>query len=167
MDSPTIHLSTWIVKTLPLAGELFVLHGYDENTVKEAKMKTIAQPAVITPSVLVLALLAAAVVFIGATGKKVPLLSNIRLDIILLVILGMSICTQAGIGRIAATGQWSHPLAIVGYVLGGVILIIAASVFVGWKLPFIQNDQQALIAMAILVSLKFVNAITHYFLDRG
>ena len=130
-------------------------------------MKTIAQPAVITPGVLVLALLAAAVVFIGATGKKVPLLSNVRLDIILLVILGMSICTRAGIGRIAATGQWSHPLAIVGYVLGGVILIIAASVFVGWKVPFIQNDRQALIAMAILVGLKIVNAITHYLLDRG
>ena len=54
-------------------------------------MKTIAQPAVITPGILVLALLAAAVVFIGATGKKVPVLSNVRVDIILLVILGMSI----------------------------------------------------------------------------
>lgn len=130
-------------------------------------MKTIAQPAVITPSVLLLALLAAAVVFIGATGKKVPLLSNVRLDIILLVILGLAICTQAGIGRIAATGQWSHPLAIVGYVLGATILIVAASVFVGWKLPFIQNDQQALIAITILVGLKFVNAITHFLLDKG
>lgn len=143
------------------------MHSYDENTLKEAKMKTIAQPAVITPSVLLLALLAAAVVFIGATGKKVPLLSNVRLDIILLVILGLAICTQAGIGRIAATGQWSHPLAIVGYVLGATILIVAASVFVGWKLPFIQNDQQALIAITILVGLKFVNAITHFLLDRG
>jgi hypothetical protein len=167
MDFPTSYLSIWIVKTLPLTGELFVLHGYDETTVKEVKMKTIAQPAVITPGILLLALLAAAVVFIGATGKKVPLLSNVRLDIILLVILGLSICTQAGIGRIAATGQWSHPLAIVGYVLGATILIVATSVFLGWKLPFIQNERQALIAMAILVSLKFVNAITHYFLDRG
>jgi hypothetical protein len=95
-------------------------------------MRTISQPAVITPTILVLALLASAVVFIGVTGKKVPLLSNVRIDIILLVLLGMSICTQAGIGRIAATGQWSHPLAIVGYILGGTILLVAASVFVGW-----------------------------------
>ena len=129
-------------------------------------MKAIAQPAVITPSVLVLTLLAAAIVFIGATGKKVPVLSNIRMDIILVVILGLTICTQAGIGRIAATGQWSHPQAIVGYILGGTILLVALSVFVGWKLPFIQNDQQALIAIAILVGLKFVNAITHYLLAR-
>jgi hypothetical protein len=129
-------------------------------------MKTIAQPAVITPSVLVLALLAAAVVFIGVTGKKVPLLSNARVDIVLLIILGLSICTQAGIGRIAATGEWSHPLAIVGYVLGGTILIVAASVFVGWKLPFIQNDQQALITIAVLAGLKIVNAVIHYLISR-
>ena len=129
-------------------------------------MKAITQPAVITPSVLVLALLAAAVVFIGATGKKVPILSNIRVDIILLVILGLMICTQAGIGRIAATGEWSHPLSIVGYVLGGTILLVALSVFMGWKLPFIQNDQQALIAIAVLVGLKILNAMTHYLLSR-
>ena len=128
-------------------------------------MKTIAQPAVMTPGVLVLALLAAAVVFIGATGKKVPVLSNVRVDIILLVLLGLGICTQAGIGRIAATGEWSHPLAILGYILGAVILIVATSVFVGWKLPFIQNDQQALIAIAILAGLKIVNAVTHYLLS--
>jgi len=130
-------------------------------------MKTISQPAVITPSILILALLAAAVVFIGATDKKVPLLSNIRVDIVLLVILGMSICTQAGIGRIAATGQWSHPLAIVGYILGGLILLITLAVFVGWKLPYIQTDQQALIAIAILAGLKVVNAVTHYLLSRA
>ena len=130
-------------------------------------MKAISQPAVITPGIIVLALLAATVVFIGATGKKVPLFSNVRLDIILVVILGMSICTQAGIGRIAATGQWSHPLSIVGYVLGGLILLITLAVFVGWKLPWIQTDQQALIAIAILASLKVVNAVTHYLLNRS
>jgi hypothetical protein len=130
-------------------------------------MKTIAQPAVITPTIIGLALLAAAVVFIGVTGKKVPLLSNVRVDIILLVIIGMTICTQGGIGRVAATGQWSHPLSIIGYILGGSILLITLAVFVGWKLPFIANDQQALLAVAILASLKVVNAVTHYLLVRG
>ena len=130
-------------------------------------MKPISQPAVITPGILLLALLFGTVVFIGATGKKVPLLSNVRVDIILLVIIGMSICTQGGIGRIAATGQWSHPLSIIGYILGGLILLITLAVFVGWKLPFIQNDQQALIAIAILASLKVLNAVTHYLLSRA
>ena len=130
-------------------------------------MKTLSQPSVITPTILVLALLGAAVVFIGVTGKRVPLLSNARADIILLVIIGLTICTQAGIGRIAAMGQWTHPQAILGYILGGLILLITLAVFVGWKLPYIQSDQQALLAIAILTTLKVVNAFTHYFLVRG
>lgn len=130
-------------------------------------MKTIPQPAVITPTILLLALLFAAVTFIGATGRKVPVLSNVRIDIILLVILGMAMCTQGGIGRIAATGEWAHPQAIIGYLLGAAILLAATSVFVGWKLPFLQNDQQALIAIAIMVGLKVLNAATHYFLSQA
>lgn len=67
----------------------------------------------------------------------------------------------------AATGQWTHPLSIIGYVLGGLILLVTLTVFVGWKLPYIQNDQQALIAIAILASLKVVNAVSHYLLAWG
>lgn len=130
-------------------------------------MKTIPQPSVVTPSIVVLALLFAGIVFIGVTGKKVPLLSNIRVDIILLVIIGMAICSQGGIGRVAASGAWSHPLSIIGYVLGGLILLITLAVFVGWKLLFIQNDQQALLAITILACLKVVNAVTHYLLSRS
>ena len=130
-------------------------------------MKTIAQPAVITPTIIGLALLAAAIVFIGVTGKKVPLLSNVRVDIILLVIIGMTICTQGGIGRVAATGQWTHPLSIIGYILGGLILLLTLAVFVGWKIPFIANDQQALLTIAMLASLKVVNAVTHYLLSSS
>lgn len=130
-------------------------------------MKTLSQPAVLTPTIIGLALLAAAIVFIGVTGKKVPLLSNIRVDIILLVIIGMTICTQGGIGRVAATGQWTHPLSIIGYILGGLILIITLAAFVGWKLPFIASDQQALFVIAILASLKVVNAVSHYLLSHA
>jgi len=130
-------------------------------------MKTLTQPAVITPTIIGLALLFAAITFIGATGKKVPLLSNIRVDIILLVVIGMTICSQGGIGRIAATGQWSHPLSIIGYLLGGLILLVTLAVFVGWKLPYIQNDQQALLAIAILACVKVANAVIHYWLARA
>ena len=124
-------------------------------------MKTSSIPSPISLNVLLLALLFAVVVYIGVAGKKVPLLSSIRVDIILLVVIGMAICSQGGIGRIAATGQWSHPLSIVGYVLGGLILLVSLSVFVGWKLPYIQSDQQALLAIAILAGLKVVNALVH------
>jgi len=130
-------------------------------------MKTIAQPAVITPSIIGLALLFAVVAFIGVTGKKAPLLSSVRVDIVLLVLIGMAICTQGGIGRIAATGQWSHPQAILGYLLGGSILLVTLAVFAGWKIPYVQSDQQALLVIAILAALKVVNAVTHYLLSRA
>lgn len=130
-------------------------------------MKTIAQSAPITPAIIGLALLFAAITFIGATGKRVPLLSSVRLDIILLVFIGMAICQQGGIGRIAAANEWTHPLSIIGYLLGGLILIITLAVFAGWKLPFIANDGQALLAIAILAGIKVVNAVTHYFLARS
>ena len=130
-------------------------------------MKAISQPPVISPGILILALLFAVVTIIGVTGKKVPLLSSVRVDIVLLVLIGMAICTQGGIGRIAATGQWSHPQAILGYILGGSILFITLAVFAGWKLPYIQSDQQALLVIAVLACLKVVNAVAHYLFTRS
>lgn len=130
-------------------------------------MKTITHPAVISPAIIGLAILFAAIAFIGVTGRRVPLLSSARVDIILLVSIGMAICAQGGIGRVAATGQWAHPLSIVGYILGGLILLIPLAVFAGWNLPYIANDQQALLAIAILAGLKVVNALIHDLLSRA
>jgi hypothetical protein len=47
------------------------------------------------------------------------------------------------------------------------ILLITLAVFVGWKLPYIQTEQQALIAIASLAGLKVVNAVTHYLLSQA
>jgi hypothetical protein len=44
-------------------------------------MKTMTQPAVITPTIIALALLAGAIIFVGLTGKKMPVLSDVRVDI--------------------------------------------------------------------------------------
>ncbi|MGB7875621.1 MAG: hypothetical protein WBL25_14655 [Anaerolineales bacterium] len=130
-------------------------------------MKTAPVSSPISLNVIILALLFAAIVYIGATGKKFPLLPNVRVDILLLIVIGMTICALGGIGRVATTGQWLHPLSIIGYLLGGLILIVASAVFFGWKLPFIQSDQQALLAIAILAGIKVVNAMAHSFLFPG
>ena len=60
-----IHLTTLserIVKTPLLTGEFFVCDSYHAGK-RRLEMKAISQPAVLTPSILVLALVAAAVVF--------------------------------------------------------------------------------------------------------
>ena len=62
------------------------------------------------------------------------------MNLAILLVLGMAICAQGGIGRVAAAGQWAHPLAILGYLLGAAILILAAAVFFNVKLPLITSQ---------------------------
>jgi hypothetical protein len=76
-----------------------------------------------------------------------------------LIFFSLEICAQGGIGRVAAQNAWAHPLSILGYVLGGLILLVTAAVCMGWKLPFIQDDRQALIAIAILAVAKVADSV--------
>jgi hypothetical protein len=127
---------------------------------EHVKMKAASLPSVVNPSVLIMALLAAAVLAIALTGAKIPLLSNLRVSLVVFVVLGMAMCAQ-GIGRVAAANQWTHPLSIAGYVLGGLILLVAVSVLTGIRLPYVQGDRQALLAVAILAGVKILNSVAH------
>jgi hypothetical protein len=100
-------------------------------------MKTIHLTSPVNLPVILLAIVFAAVVYMGIATKRVPLLSNPRVAIVLVMVIGMAICAQGGIGRIASAGQWLHPLSVIGYVLGGLLLFIALAVFAGWRLPFL------------------------------
>lgn len=123
-------------------------------------MKSVTQPSVLNPTVFALMFLFAAVTVIAISGKRVPLLSNMKVDLVLLVVIGMAICTS-GIGRVAAMNQWTRPLSILGILLGVLILVVAVAAYFGWKLPLIQNDTQSLIAIALLVVLKIANSVVH------
>lgn len=123
-------------------------------------MKSVTQPSVLNPGVFALLFLFTAVTVIAISGKRVPLLANLKVDLILLVVIGMAIC-MSGIGRVAAMNLWTHPLSILGVLLGVLILVVAASAFFGWKLPLIQSDTQSLIAIVLLVILKIANSLFH------
>ena len=127
-------------------------------------MKTISEPSVISPAILVLAVLAGVVLFIALKGIKLPLLSNPKVALGVLIALGMAICSQGGIGRIAAVGNWTHPQAILGYILGTAILLVAASIFFNFKLPFVTSQQQAFVIIAALLGAKVINSFAHYYL---
>jgi hypothetical protein len=129
-------------------------------------MKTRSQPAVISPSILLLAVLAAVVAFLAWQGTSLPLLSNPKISLVILLVLGMTICAQGGIGRVAATGRWTHPLAIVGYVLGAGILLLAAAIFLDIRLSFIASASQALLLIAALMGAKILLSVTHSLIDR-
>lgn len=129
-------------------------------------MKTATKPTVINPVIVILALLTAAVVFLGWRGTTLPLLSNPKISLAIVLLLGMAICAQGGIGRVAAAGQWTHPLSIAGYLLGAAILLLAASVFLNITLPVIASPQQALVVIAALMAGKVFVSVVHYLLDR-
>jgi hypothetical protein len=128
-------------------------------------MKTATQPAIINPVIIILSLLTAAVVFLGWKGTTLPLLSNPKVSLAVVLLLGMAICAQGGIGRVAAAGQWTHPLSIAGYLLGAAILLLAAAVFLNIELPFIASPQPALVVIAALMAGKVFISVVHYLIS--
>jgi hypothetical protein len=107
---------------------------------------------------LALGLVSAGIVFATLTGKHLPLISGPRAALIALLVVGMAAC-MGGIGQVGASGRWLAPLAVVGYVLGAAILLVIIAAFAGWKLPFVQNDTQAVVGVAALMAVKFLIGI--------
>ena len=89
------------------------------------------------------------------------------MNLAILLVLGMAICAQGGIGRVAAAGQWAHPLAILAYFIGAAILILAAAVFFNVKLPLITSQQQAFVIIVVLMGAKIVDSVGHSLLNRS
>jgi hypothetical protein len=99
-------------------------------------------------------------------GIGLPLFSNLKVNLVILLVLGMAICAQGGIGRVAAAGQWVHPLSIFGYLMGVLILAGSLAVFLNWSPPFTHSDRQVLLAISGLVGTKFVLSGVHELVSR-
>lgn len=124
-------------------------------------MKGNSVPVVgINPTTIILGILAAGLVFAVLTGRRLPLITNERVALIVLVVLGMAMCTN-GIGRVAAANAWAQPLSIAGYLLGSLILIVAVLALMGRPLPLIPGVHQAIIAVSALSVLKLVLSAIH------
>ena len=107
-----------------------------------------------------LGILAAALAFALLTDRKVPLISSDRAGLIVLVVIGMAMCTS-GIGRVATAGAWAHPSSIIGYLLGALILVVAGAAILGRPLPLVSGVHQAIIAVSALGVLKLVVSVLH------
>ena len=94
-------------------------------------------------------------------GLKLPLISSYRTALVALLVIGMATCMAGGIGRVAAVNAWAHPLSILGYIVGGLILVIAAAALMGKPLPLISGDRAAFIAIAVLIASKWVLSQIH------
>jgi uncharacterized membrane protein HdeD (DUF308 family) len=111
----------------------------------------------------VLGVLVALLVLATLTGRKIPFITSERAALIVLVVLGMAMCTR-GIGRIAALGEWAHPLSILGMLIGVLILVIAGALLIGKPLPLISTTRHAILAIALLSASKLGLSALHRFL---
>ena len=114
----------------------------------------------LNPGMIVLMLAAASLVFLVLTGRKVPLLSSDRAALLVLIVLGMALCTP-GIGRVAANNAWLHPLSFLSYIIGGTILAIGVAALFGKVLPPWETYHQAFIWVTILAGIKLVLSNIH------
>jgi hypothetical protein len=112
-------------------------------------------------TVIALGILVALLIFVVLTGKKVPFLNSDRAALLALVAIGMLMCTQGGIGRVAATGAWLHSFTILGYLLGAVIVLIGIAALFGRQIPPLTSDYQSFIAVAVLAGIKLVLTTIH------
>jgi len=129
-------------------------------------MKTMSLSTVINPAILILAALIVVVTFLALRGQNLPLLSNLKVSVAIVLMLGFAMCAQGGLGYVGAASQWTHPLAIIGTILGAAILVVAGAAFFGYKLPLIAGPTQALIAIVALIGAKVVNSLAHYLAAR-
>ena len=125
------------------------------------KANSLSTPGGANLTVIALGILAALLVFAVLTGRKVPLLSTDRAALLALVVIGMAICSQAGIGRVAASGEWLHPFSILGYLLGAAIVVIGIAALFGKNIPPLTSFYQSFTAVVVIAAVKLVLTTIH------
>jgi hypothetical protein len=97
-----------------------------------------------------------AILFVVAylAGVKAPLITSDRAAFLALTALGFGMCTL-GMGSITTQLGWTHPINIIGSVLGVLIILLVIGVLSGWNLPLITDDRAAFIAVAAIGFAKW------------
>ena len=78
-----------------------------------------------------LGLLAAGLVFMVLTGRDVPIVGNGAGALLTLGVIGIVMCTMSGIGPVQGSLGWTHPLTIVGSILGVAAVLVVVLPLLG------------------------------------
>lgn len=99
-------------------------------------------------------------VIMGLGNHKFLFLQSTRSWVIFMGILGMLMCTIS-IGNFISINPW-HPLTILGYILGGICIIVFLIQLFNIDLPIISNSRKALIIMGVSIIIKgFIGRFVH------
>lgn len=125
------------------------------------KTNTASATSGINAFVVVLGILAILLVFAVLTGRKIPFLASDQAALLALVVIGLFICSQAGIGQVAARDAWWHPISVIGYVLGAIIIAIGIVALFGCHIPPLTSYHQSFIAVTVIAAIKILLTAIH------
>ena len=91
------------------------------------------------------------------TGRKVPMVVNDRSAFIALAVVGFVMCSVS-MGKIANGLGWTHPITIVGAVLGTLLILLVIAMLAGWRVPFIPHYRTAFVVLAVIGLVKWALA---------
>ena len=83
-----------------------------------------------------------------------------KMALIIVTFIGMAVCS-VGIGQVAARGAWLHPMSILAYLFGALILGIVGAVLFDVRLPWIDSTRVAIIAVIMIAVVKVVLTQLH------
>lgn len=112
------------------------------------------------------AVLALGITLATAVKANLPIISSERIAVFALIIVGFAMCAIGGSGRAIGSYGVTHPVTIIGAILGILVLLVGASVLFGFHLPLIADDRTAVFVVAGLILLKLVINGGFYFLTR-
>ncbi len=111
----------------------------------------------------ILGLLALVVVVALLTGRKVPLINSDRAGLIAVLVIGMLMCMAGGIGKtINATVGWTHVINLLGYLLGAMILVVAAMALLKQPFFWVNSERAAILTIGVLGLIKWLIAMVFY-----
>lgn len=114
---------------------------------------------------ILLGVIALVIVIALLKGITLPLINTPLASLVALFVIGLAMCLLGGVGQIGTNGRWNSPPAIIGTLLGLVILIIFISALTGWHLPLISGEIHGVVAIGILITIKLIFGIACFFFN--
>ncbi|MBI3752133.1 MAG: hypothetical protein HY263_10830 [Chloroflexi bacterium] len=110
-----------------------------------------------------------ALAYVAVTSNSVPVVGTVRTALIAMAVIGMAGCAVAGIGQAPVIG-WTHPISILGIVLGVLALAIVAAGLAGWDGFFspivdfvpqqdavvLTTERLAMVSLALVIAVKWL-----------
>ena len=88
--------------------------------------------------------------------KAISIMKNDRAIFTGMFIAGFALCTR-GIGKAPFYG-WTHPISLMGMVLGGAALLLGVQVIFRARVLPLRSDRQAIYALLGIAALKILLA---------